>query len=82
MPEIIDKKLAELARQGIKPKEIRLGLSLYNQIRDEQFEPFAADEAADGRAAAAYPTEEPTEYRGIKLHVVEDEEPDYLQIKT
>lgn len=82
MPEIIDEKLAELARQGIKPKEIRLGLSLYNQIRDEEFEPFAADVVADGQEAVAYPTEEPTEYKGIKLHLVEDKNPDYLEIKT
>jgi hypothetical protein len=83
MPEIIDKKLAELARQGLIPKRIYLGINLYNEIRNDQFEPFATGRVtSDGGEAIAYPAEEPTEYKGIKLHLVEDKDPDHLEIET
>ena len=82
MSEIIDKELEKITRLGQTPKKIYVGLGLYNEIRNEQFEPFVADISADGRATASVPAEEPTEYKGIKLHVVETEEPDYLRIEV
>jgi hypothetical protein len=82
MPEVIDKELERVRKLGQTPKIIYLGFGLYNEVRNEQFEPIAADIVADGQAASVFPTEEPTEYKGVKLHVVEDEEPDYLRIET
>ena len=82
MPEIIDKELEKIARLRQTPKRIYIGLGLYNEIKNEQFEPFVADISADGRAAASVPAEETTEHKGIKLHVVETEEPDFLRIEA
>lgn len=76
MPEIIDKELEKIAKLGQTPKKIYVGISLYNEIQNEQFAPFAADLVSD------FPTEEPKEYKGIKIHLVEDKEPDYLRIET
>ena len=80
MPEIIDKELEKVTNQGHTAKKIYVGIGLYNEIRNEQFAPFAAEK--DDVQEASVPTEEPTEYKGIKLHVSEDEEPDYLKIET
>jgi hypothetical protein len=82
MPEIIDRELDQLTTQGQTPKKIYVGIGLYNEIRNEQFEPIAADSVADGQEASTFPTEEPTEYKGIKIYVAEDKEPDYLRIET
>jgi hypothetical protein len=82
VPEIIDKELEKVRKQGQTPKKIYVGIGLYDEIRYEQFEPFAADLTADGQEASVFPDEEPTEYKGVKLHVVEDEDPDYLKIET
>ena len=82
MPEIIDKELEKVAKLGQTPKKIYVGIGLYNEIQNEQFEPFPADIVSDGQEASVFPTEEPTEYKGIKIHVVEDKEPDYLRIET
>jgi hypothetical protein len=77
MPQIIDTELEKVTKQGQTPKKIYVGLGLYNEIKNEQFEPFAANQEA-----STLPKEEPTEYKGIKIHVVEDEDPDYLRIET
>jgi hypothetical protein len=82
MPEIIDKEIERVAKLGHTPKTIYVGTGLYNEIRNEQFAPFAADSVTDRQEGSSFPTEEPTEYKGIKIHVVEDEEPDYLSIET
>ncbi len=82
MPEIIDRELENVAKLGQTPKKIYVGLSLYNEIRNEQFEPVAAGLVSDEQESSSVPTEEPTEYKGIKIHVVEDKEPDYLRIET
>jgi hypothetical protein len=81
MPEIIDKELEEVTKAGQTPKKIYVGIGLYNEIRNELFEPFAAGIVSDEQADS-FPTEEPTEYKGIKLHVAEDEDPNYLEIET
>jgi hypothetical protein len=44
VPEIIDKELEKVRKQGQTPKKIYVGAGLYDEIRYEQFEPFAADE--------------------------------------
>jgi hypothetical protein len=82
MPEIIDRELEKVAKQGQTPEKIYVGIGLYNEIQNEQFEPVAAGLVSDGQEASSFPTEEPTEYKGIKLHLVEDKEPDYLRIET
>ena len=82
MPEIIDKEIEKVRQQGKVPKKIYVGIGLYDELRNEQFAPFAVDLVADGQEASVFPAEEPTEYKGIKLHLVEDKDPDYLQIET
>ena len=82
VPEIIDRELEKVAKLGQTPKKIYVGIGLYNEIQNEQFDPFIAGLVSDGQEAPSFPTEEPTEYKGIKLHLVEDKDSDYLRIET
>lgn len=81
MPEVIDKELEKEAELGHTPQTIYVGAGLYDEIRNEQFEPIAADLVADGQEASVFPIEEPTEYKGIRLHLEETEDPNYLRIE-
>lgn len=82
MPELIDKELERVSKLGQTPKTIYVGIGLYDEIRNEQSEPIAADIVADGQEVPVFPPEKPREYKGIKLHVMETAEPNYLSIET
>lgn len=82
MSEIIDKELERVRQQGETPKKIYVGIGLYNELRNEQFATFAADLGDESQENSNFPAEEPREYMGIKLHLVEDKDPDYLQIES
>lgn len=83
MPERIDEELEKLTQEGQSPKKIYVGASLYFEIENEQNPVYAAELLSPGQAASAPPmTEEPTEYNGIELIYLEDEEPDYLRIEV
>ena len=82
MSETIDKELERVRQQGQTPRKIYVGTGLYNELRNEQFATFAADSREDRQEDSDFPAEEPTEYKGVKLHLVEDKDPDYLEIES
>ncbi len=43
---------------------------------------FFREGLSEGEVESSVPAEQPTEYQGVKLYLVEDEEPDYLKMDT
>jgi len=83
MAQRIDDELDRIAKRGETPKTIYVGSELYFEVQSEQNTQFAADIVRDGQPAQVHPApEEPTEYNGIRLVLLENEAADYLRIET
>jgi len=82
MPERIDAELERLANLGQTPKVIYVGDNLHQELYGEINPPYAADLISDGQKASVITPNEVRDYKGTRVVVLEDVEPDYLRIET
>jgi hypothetical protein len=82
MSQRIDAELERIAQLGQKPKVIYVGDDLHQELYDELNPPIAADLVRDGQKAYVISTKDVTDYKGIRVIVLQDVAPDYLRIET
>jgi hypothetical protein len=82
MSDRIDAELDRISKEGKTPKVIRVGHELHLELDSEINPPYAADLVADGQKASVISHNEVTDYKGIRVEVVESAAPDYLEIVT
>jgi hypothetical protein len=82
MADRIDAGLERLSKEGKTPKLIRVGHELELKLDREINRVYAADLVADGQKAYVIPHNKVTDYKGIRVEVVESAAPDYLEIVT
>ncbi len=82
MSQRIDAELERIAKLGQTPKVIYVGNDLHLELYEEINPPIAADLVADGQKAYVITPNEVTEYKGIRVVILEDVAPDYLRVET
>jgi hypothetical protein len=82
MSDRIDAELERLSKEGKTPKLIRVGHELHLELDSEINPVFAAELLSDGQKATPITRDEVTDYKGIRVEIVEDAAPDYLEVVT
>jgi hypothetical protein len=82
MSERIDTELGRLSKLGRTAKVIHVGHRLQMELSDEQNRAVASDVVLDWQPASVITRKEVRDYKGIPVVVLEDAEPDYLNIQT
>lgn len=82
MSQRIDAELEKISKLGQTPKIIYVGDDLHQELYGEINPPIIADLVRDGQKASVITPKEVKDYKGIRVEILEDVEPDYLRIET